>query len=562
MRTLTSSLETAQATFPRQPAYKILAFDPTIDSMSAIINGEYTQIPLDLTPYATDVQWSSGAPGVSTTATGGTNTSELKFTLIDPLGVFNPDSGSLANFLQDRAIIRLLEGDARVDEADWVYTFTGLIHGQVGWVKQRDNLTLQSTVTVFPREAAHSMTKQLITSSQYTVGTELGVMLQDICSTFIGLTPYEYRIPQVLGLQLLHQTNQISQMAPWDAITAILQTVNRIPYFDGEGRLYDINTNLQRPPDRILPDYVRIYDYEFPEQNQDTVNKVVVTFIDSNLTEVDSPLQKLGDAQCTTGFFSMHEKLRCWWSQDHTQRAKNTYMKVIKSVNSGLLPVGSERYSEEDEFHGQIDVDIAVWVPMLAITLEITYAALALSPDMTTPTEVECPGIGTFLVQPSPFGGPVEGLITVNPLAVGQWTISVGRIVQTACMIGIAIIMMSMSSCQYEVWGIPFTYAYLQEQSTAMQDNLQYYDEVEEDITCNFLGSYAQADVVALTELIWQKSLSYPRRLQCDEDLALEVGDIVALPDGRELVITGMSKTLKRGEIPIVQIDGGKVMSY
>ena len=416
MRTLSEALEAAQATFPRQPAYKILAFDPTQDSLSDIINGLYTQTPLDLTPYASDVSWSSGAPGVSTTATGGTNTSEVKFTLVDPNGDFNPDSGQYANYLQNGAILRLLEGDARVAEPDWVYTFTGLIHGQVGWKKDRSSGSLTAMVTGFPREASHSMTKQLITSEQYTVGTELGVMLQDICETFVGLTAGEYRIPLVLGLQLLHQTNQISQMAPWDAITAILQTVNRIPYFDGEGKLYDINTNLQRPPDRILPDYVRIYDIEAPEQNQDTTNKVVVTFIDSNLTEVDSPLQKLGDAQVTTGFFSMHEKLECWWSKDHTQRAKNTYMKVIKSVNSGLLPVGTERYQQEDDFHGQIDIDISVWIPILASVMLLEYGILALAPDETTPSLVTVPGLGTALFVTSMVIGTVEGVITVNPL--------------------------------------------------------------------------------------------------------------------------------------------------
>ena len=79
----------------------------------------------------------------------------------------------------------------------------------------------------------------------------------------------------------------------------------------------------------------------------------------------------------TTGFFSRHETLPCWWSEDHRQRASGTDMKVIKSVNSGPLPVGTERYTEGDEFHGQIDVDISIWVPILVTVMLAEYLAAA-----------------------------------------------------------------------------------------------------------------------------------------------------------------------------------------
>jgi hypothetical protein len=39
------------------------------------------------------------------------------------------------------------------------------------------------------------------------------------------------------------------------------------------------------------------------------------------------------------------------------------------------------------------------------------------------------------------------------------------------------------------------------------------------------------------------------------------VGDIVALPDGRKILITALSKKIKRGEVPTLIIDGGKVMT-
>jgi hypothetical protein len=215
---------------------------------------------------------------------------------------------------------------------------------------------------------------------------------------------------------------------------------------------------------------------------------VTVTFLDSQLERVDGPYQKLGQAQVTTGFFSMHETLPCWWSEDHRQRADGTSMKVIKSVNSGLLPVGTESYRQVDEFHGQIDVNISVWVPILATVMLAEYLLAAKAPDRTSPAVVTVPGPGTVL-STAVGGGPVVGTITVNPTTLGQWTISVGRILQAQAMLGILVIMMSMGSAQYEIWGTPYDYAYLEKKSIAIEDGLDYWLENNLDLKNDFIGT-------------------------------------------------------------------------
>ena len=58
---------------------------------------------------------------------------------------------------------------------------------------------------------------------------------------------------------------------------------------------------------QVLADYVSCMELEVPEHSQDGINKVKVVFLDAALSRVDGPYQKLGDAQVTTGFFSMHE---------------------------------------------------------------------------------------------------------------------------------------------------------------------------------------------------------------------------------------------------------------
>jgi hypothetical protein len=41
----------------------------------------------------------------------------------------------------------------------------------------------------------------------------------------------------------------------------------------------------------------------------------------------------------------------------------------------------------------------------------------------------------------------------------------------------------------------------------------------------------------------------------------LEVGDIIGIPDGRKILIIGLSKKIKRGEVSSLTVDGCKVMT-
>ena len=118
-------------------------------------------------------------------------------------------------------------------------------------------------------------------------------------------------------------------------------------------------------------------------------------------------------------------------------------------------------------------------------------------------------------------------MILSNPTTFLQSTISVGRIIQAQASAGIMLIMMSMGRAQYEIWGTPFDYAYLEKQSIAMVDGLDYWLENNLDIKNDFIGFFPdQADVVSTTNLIWQQSQSLPRRITIKDDPTLEPGDI------------------------------------
>ena len=553
MRYIPASFQDVLDSRRRRPAYKIYAWDPgtvTISQIASATSNLNSSIPMpmDITPYASEISWSD---------------KQLSFTMVDPRNLFHPDTGAYRNYLGDGAILRLVEGDEMLSETDWVTSFTGQIHGQVGWKKARNTGNVTAKVSVFGRGETQAFKRRKITTREYSVGTDLGIALYDICETFMGLTQAEVRIPFTLGRQFKHKVNQLSQVSPWEGISSLLEVVCYQPYFDGEGKLTYVNKSLQRPMAKVLADYVSCVELEVPENSQDGINKVKVVFLDAALSRVDGPYQKLGDAQVTTGFFSMHERLECWWSEDHKQRADGTTMQVIKSVNSGLLPVGTESYEQKDDFHGEIEVAISVWVPILATVMALAYVAAALIPDETLP--VNSSSLIPVPVQVGPTGtgatvGPVL-VFQVTPTPIAGFTVPWGRVIQAAAMLGIMLIMMSIGSAQYEVWGTPYDYAYLEKMSIAMEDGLDYWLENEKEIKNDFVGTHDQADTIAVTELIWEKSLTRTRRIVIEDDPSLEVGDIVGIPDGRKILITGLSKKIKRGEVPSLVIDGCKVMT-
>jgi hypothetical protein len=522
VRDLTANMEKALASRRRRPAYQVLAFDPSLDSLSKVVTGAYTQTPFDLTPYCSELNWTP---------------SRFTFVLKDADGLFHPDYGDKRNYLVDKAIIRLVEGDARVAETDWVNTFTGQIQGQIGWKMSRRSQVMESSVSVYSRENNQAWKRRRITTKEYSVGTDLAIMLYDLCTNLMGMESSEIRVPAALGLQFKHKVNQVCQMAPWEVITALLQAVGEVPFFDGDGRLACYRKDLSRPAARVLTDWTKVLDYEVPERSQDAINKVRVSFLDSQLTKVPGASQVLGTASVTAGFFTPEIKIDCYWSDDRRQRAENTFMlikqscvtRVGRAYLTGFGPWAMEKYEQVDEFHGRIKIEVPIYSEILFGLSLLEYVVMTmLNPDYTLP-----------------FGGA---------------DIPLGRLAQNASLMNLLAVMMCIGTGQYEIWGTPYDYAYLKKESLAVECNINYWEEVEKQLDNDFLGSHDQADAVALTELIWEKSAGFPRKLVIEDDLALEMGDMIRLPDGRKFCITGMAKQIQRGQVPLLNLDGFKVM--
>lgn len=552
MRSLPAALEQALASGTRRPAYKVLVW--TAADYTAVITGSYTETPFDLTPYVTGIKWSP---------------EQLTFELTDPAGDLHPDYGPYRDKLAPGVIMRLVEGDLRVPEAAWMVTFTGRIKGQYGYSYSRAEQAWRGQVQAFYRGAEQAWKRRKITTREYTVGTDLGIAVGDILD-LLGVTAPERRLPGMLGRVFYHRTNQLAQIAPWEALETLLYPAFLVPFFDGEGRLAAYWKNPAKVPDLVLPDYVKVHRIEAQPQTGEPVNKVVVKYLDSNLTEVEGEFQKLGQASITTGFFTMKEEILCFWSEDRKQRARNTQLRIIKSVNDNLLPVGSESYEEIDEYSGKITVTISVWVPALATASLAAYLAAAARPDRVqaeatnkTPVVLSAPGEANLTAPPG--GGPVSGTITIAPGKVMTtvdtgFTIPWGRIAQAATLLPILTTMMSLGSAQYEIWGTPYDLVYLEREQIAIEEGTEYWQENEVKIENDFICLAETAEACAVYELHYQRSAFQTRRLVIDDWPGLEVGDVIRLPSGANLFVTGLAKKIAPGTVPVLEVTCFKVL--
>ena len=486
------------------PKWKLLSFNQTSDSWAEIIQGTYGQTPVDLTPYVQRIEYSYD---------------RLTVTLSDEAAlVFHPDSGALRASIRQGRIIRLTEGFEGLAESHWLNTFSGTVEGSYSWAFQRgDNIVVQ--FSVFNRGNNQAWKRRNITSHNYTVGSDWGSMFANIAKDVMLLETPEFAAPEPWGILFDKNSNQVVNYPPWDALEQLAFGLSAKPWFNGKGQL-DLYYTTQNRIDLSLADDKYLRRYESKGSSSETVNKVLLTYLSNELSRVDGPDQILGSAIVTTGFFVPEQTIDIYYSDERKTRSDNPRFVVKQSVNAGLLPVGDEEMAKIDEFHSRVTVEISSWVPVLAINLMVQYLAASAIPDGVTA-----------------FGGGV--------------TIPIGSIIAAICMIGILIIMMSIGTGQYEIWGTPYEMVYLEQTAIAQKAGIEFWEEREKEIRNDFISTLEQAQPLAVNELHYEVMKENPRALLLRYDPRIEPGDIIQLSSTVKVYVESMSRVLTRNSVDV-----------
>jgi len=512
------AMTTAIEALVHKPAFTVLSYDiscATGESWGSIIAGTAVQTPVDLTPWVSSVQWNYG---------------QVTVTLSDDTFLFHPDTGSLRDSIKQGRGIRVIEGFRDVPEDQWEPIFSGIIQGSYGWNFLRGQPSVVQ-FSVFSRESNQAWKKRMVTSKEYTIGTDWYTMFENIAVDVMAMTTDELAAGGPWNLMFDKTSNQIVNIPPWEGLTQLAQgNMSRI-WFNGKGQLATYKFSLKHQ-DLVMTDSKRLSSYVQPSGTNEAVNKVVVTYLDNELTKVSGPQQSLGTANITTGFFDLETKLDVFYSDDKKQRAENVKLVVKQSINQNDLgiSIGSERLEIDDEFGGQLIVRVDAFVSALAVA-----------------------GIGGIIA--SSFIGD-----TVVGVGAGT-TIPTGRIIEGAAIVAVLVAMMILGTGVYEIVGNPYDMAYLEKQAIALLNGIKFWEEVQLDIRNDFISTEEFAHQLAVTELIYHQSARRPRTIAITNDLRIERGDIIKLPSGVKFYVLEASKTLSRGSSSSMSLTGFRVIA-
>lgn len=400
-----------------------------------------------------------------------------------------------------------------------------LWHGQIEAIsdyrEQRGGRRM--SVTARSRDASPLWRAMRWVTNLYPVGTDLSVIVGDIL-TALGLSADE-RTVAPSGIRTVHSGTQLADVTAWEMLTGLLFAIRCRPWTDALGRFKAVSRDVTREADLAIAQgrLLRIRG----SRSRPPITGYRLKWLDPNLSRSSQQAQVLGRESITAGFFKLEQKRDVYWSEDRRQRAENTFMRVVQSVNSGLLPVGTEEYEQVDEYHGRVTVTTSAWVPLLNVVSIGALLAASKLPDIA-PTG----------------GGP---------------TIPTGKVVQGAAEAAIMLTMMSLGTGTYEIWGEPFDYIHAINRTEAYNDAAPGWARNELEEQNDYVMGEEHAQELAVSELLHRSYAAQTWGADVVDDPRIEVGDIVTLPDGSRLYIEDYSRDLKRGAAAVLALEGFRV---
>ena len=406
-------------------------------------------------------------------------------------------------------------------ELNGILLWLGVVEAVSDYRVQSGTRTM--SLTARSRDALPKWRTARRTTDIYPMGTALDTVIRDVATT-LGVAAEDYAIDPIT-LTVAQSNLQLGDMTAWEMLESLLLPAGLTPYVDGLGRLKARDRTIAgRSPDMTLDD-TRIVSVS-GSRGRSPVSAVRLKWLDPNLTEVAQAGRVLASANITAGYFQIRQRQAVYWSDDRSQRARSTYLVIKQSANSGLLRVCSEDYEVDSHTGGAIVLETAAWVPVLLASFLALKAAAAL-PDIAPP-----------------FGGP---------------TAPTGKIVHGGLELSVLLTMASIGTGSYEVWGEPYDYVHARNTTEAYDPNAPIWAEDIAEVTSDLILNPGHAQTVAARELIYAVRSAQSYTLTMIDDPRIEPGDLIGMPDGSKIYVTGYRRQLGRDSVATVDIEGFSV---
>lgn len=519
-RALPSLLDLAQIARKRKPAYRIYIYNVrgSTDVLRDVVVSNPLQAATGPREFTAEVR-SVRITEVASDYVDGMGSTIVDIEITDKHGAFDPQgSGTDPQWIRQGNVVRIVEGDVRVDEAQWVPTFTGEIVGQAGVLRSRavgNSGESKISFRAYDRSARYIKYKR--TSENFSQGTSYISMATNVAQNDMGLDSAEISFSswgtQVTG----HTSTQFVFEEPLVSIAKAMFVSGVLPYFDGEGKLTQVDGTVTKAPSRVYNDDAQFVSIERPRTEDNSINRVCVVGLSADMTEVVQPLQVVGTGRITTGYFTQDESFPIYFSDDHSFVAKNIELSVLRSVNGGINFLGGGEEWEEIQLPSgeAIGVQISIetgFAPYVVIFLTFVYIILAIIPD-----EV-----------------------------LYFFTIPVGRFIQAFALAAILFLMSKIGRGEYEVLGEPYEYVFEEIRGCAQVALTPFNERSEHTIENHLVQNQSDLNNSARRVLLREQAKGNQRTVTMFHDLLLIPDDVFETADGRSYMIQSIQRTLAR----------------
>ncbi len=525
-RALTTALNDVMLSAIRLPKYKVLVYDlrstegdATPTTIGDVVVGNPLPTIVGPRDFTSDVIGAEVTERAGDYISGGVVASDVTLSIVDSDATLDPVEGSNGRWLRQRNVVRVIEGDAQVPEADWKITFTGKITGQAGLTGGRTSGPRELTVKAVSWEAEFIKQRDR-TTAKFPENTTYLSMAESIAATEMGLAAGEQSFPAFGTNQTKQRVTQFVKQSPIVDLAQIAYTDGLLPRFDGEGVLGFADSIITKGPARVYTStdgLVRAVDRPFTELSG--FNEVVVVGLNPDLKTVKSERQVLATASMTLGFFTTSKKIPVVFSDDNRMQADSVRFKKRSSINDGILPVGKETWDPDTDPVSGFDIGGTIKIkspfkPAITVMNTVTSVAGAAIPD-----------------EVLAFGGGV--------------TIPTGKIIWAVVLVAMQTIMTTMNTGQYEITGKLVEFIYKEFRATARVKGVRREDRRSVTVENHLLDTQTLCNQAAVRTLNLAQARQNVRDVEALHDLLLEPDDIFEY-DGRRYMIHSISRTLTR----------------
>ena len=524
----------------RYPDFRVLVWNPNEVTINQLASGAITRPPIDISGFVESIDYSENIGFEN-----GDDPSVPQITL-NLRRVQNAGVTLRRGLIEDGVIVQVFEGDRRIRKDEWTPIFTGTFRGRPGddpGTPARQSEGMQ--VNAYGREERYL--NHVVTTESFDLKPDdtppvteidLGEIAVAIAQKHLGLGQNEILFGSQ-GVVTKHLTNQIVDSPALEALYQCLFPAGKKPKFDSLGRLVAVDVNLDKPPARIYSGGDYLIESKIATPNDVEVNNsVLLRGLRHDLSRIVQGSQLLVEFEVVTGFFDAEFEEDEYYSQDHSQRAQDTFLKTKTKIQWSAAS-----WTEVDEFHGHVSIDthflrnVRILIFTLWLAVQIAVAAI------------------DFIFQLGVIG------IIVNIVA-GPELAAIRIALQLASLATMALLLWAMNFIgrgRYQVHGKPFEYVYREIISQHELVGLLPEEIRRIELRNDFISTMDALDAACAERLRREMLKNQLYTIVVLADPLLEVDDVIETANGDRFYIQTIERSISRGAKPTMTLSCWKI---